>query len=115
MAAGRAFLVGEAAHVFPPIGAQGLNLGLRDAAELARLLPRALKRASDDALLGAAASYERARRSDIRLRTFAVDALDRTLLADILPADFARGLGQLALGTIGPLRRFVMRQGLGAG
>ena len=31
----RLALVGEAGHVFPPIGAQGLNLGLRDCAHLA--------------------------------------------------------------------------------
>ncbi len=31
-------LAGEAAHAFPPIGAQGLNLGLRDVADLATVL-----------------------------------------------------------------------------
>ena len=37
---GRIVLVGEAAHVFPPIGAQGLNLGLRDVMALSRCLQR---------------------------------------------------------------------------
>ena len=36
-AAHRVALVGEAAHVFPPIGAQGLNLGLRDAVTIAEV------------------------------------------------------------------------------
>jgi 2-octaprenyl-6-methoxyphenol hydroxylase len=38
LAARRVLLVGEAAHVFPPIGAQGLNLGLRDAATVGELV-----------------------------------------------------------------------------
>ncbi len=34
----RIALVGEAAHVVPPIGAQGLNLGLRDGATIAEIV-----------------------------------------------------------------------------
>src|SRR5690606_26781055 len=34
----RVALVGEAAHVFPPIGAQGLNLGIRDVAQLVEIV-----------------------------------------------------------------------------
>lgn len=103
----RVALIGEAAHVFPPIGAQGLNLGLRDVASLVASI------SSDDP--GAAvglARYERDRAGDVRTRTHAVDALNRSLLSDFLPVDFARGFGLLALETIAPLRRFVMRQGL---
>ena len=37
----RIALVGEAAHVIPPLGAQGLNLGLRDAASLAEIVANA--------------------------------------------------------------------------
>jgi 2-octaprenyl-6-methoxyphenol hydroxylase len=44
-----------------------------------------------------------------------VDALNRSLLSDFLPVDFARGFGLLALDSIGPLRRMVMRQGLNPG
>jgi 2-octaprenyl-6-methoxyphenol hydroxylase len=45
----------------------------------------------------------------------AVDAMNRSLLSALLPVDFARGLGLLALANIGPLRRLAMRKGLGAG
>jgi len=38
--------------------------------------------------------------------------LDRTLLAEFLPADFLRGAGLLAIGNVGPLRRAVMREGV---
>lgn len=110
-AAGRMALIGEAAHVFPPIGAQGLNLGLRDVAALRD----AAAESDDPGAEAVTAAYDAARRTDVRLRTGAVDALNRTLLSDLLPADLMRGAGLLALSRIGPLRRFVMRQGLAGG
>jgi len=110
-AADRMALVGEAAHVFPPIGAQGLNLGLRDVAALHDALADASDAGSDSVI----ADYDQARRADVRLRTGAVDVLNRTLLTDLLSADLLRGAGLLALSSIGPLRRFVMRQGLAGG
>lgn len=109
--AGRMVLAGEAAHVFPPIGAQGLNLGLRDVMALRDALAEAID--PGDAMVVAA--YDRARQADVRLRTGAVDALNRTLLTDLMPADLLRGAGLLALSRIGPLRRLVMRQGLAGG
>ena len=46
-AANRIALVGEAAHVIPPIGAQGLNLGLRDAATIGELVVAAQRDGGD--------------------------------------------------------------------
>jgi len=109
--AGRMALIGEAAHVFPPIGAQGLNLGLRDVAALGEALAGAVDAGAENVI----ADYDRARQADVRLRTGAVDVLNRTLLTDLLPADLMRGAGLLALSRIGPLRRLVMRQGLAGG
>jgi 2-octaprenyl-6-methoxyphenol hydroxylase len=57
-------------------------------------------------------AYQRGRDLDVRLRTAAVDGLNRTLLSGLLPADFLRGAGLLAIGGIGPLRRAVMREGV---
>ncbi len=108
--AGRAALVGEAAHVFPPIGAQGLNLGLRDVAALVDAACDA--RDAGEGTPGALARYGRGRAMDVRLRTLAVDTLNRTLLADLLPADLLRGAGLLLLDRIRPLRRLVMREGV---
>jgi 2-octaprenyl-6-methoxyphenol hydroxylase len=108
---GRMALIGEAAHVFPPIGAQGLNLGLRDVAALRD----AVAGADDPGAEAALSAYDRSRQADVRLRTGAVDALNRTLLTDLLPADLMRGAGLLALSRIAPLRRLVMRQGLAGG
>jgi 2-octaprenyl-6-methoxyphenol hydroxylase len=112
--AARVALVGEAAHVLPPIGAQGLNLGLRDAAAIAELVVDA-RRADADADVGSAAvlaNYDALRRPDVASRTLAVDLLNRTLLSDFLPLQGARQAGFFLLDRIGPLRRAVMREGL---
>ena len=113
----RLALAGEAAHAMAPIGAQGLNLSLRDGAALSEILSDA-RRGGED--LGAPAvldRYARARQGDIAARSLGVDWLNRALLDDRLPTDLLRGAGLLALSGIGPLRRFAMRQGLmpGAG
>jgi len=108
LVATRLALVGDAAHAFPPIGAQGLNLGLRDVKALI-----AAATASGD--LGADAAleaYARSRAADVLFRTAAVAGLNRSLLAACAPVDLARGLGLAALGAIGPLRRLAMRQGV---
>lgn len=108
----RLALVGEAAHVFPPIGAQGLNLGLRDVAALRDAVIDAGDEGHEPGSEQALARYQRGRDLDVRLRTTAVDSLNRTLLAGFLPADFLRGAGLLTLSNIGPLRRAVMREGV---
>ncbi|NIX77555.1 UbiH/UbiF family hydroxylase [Microvirga terricola] len=108
----RMALVGEAAHVFPPIGAQGLNLGFRDVAALRDAVVDAhdngLEPGADETLQ----QYQRGRDLDVRLRTAAVDGLNRTLLSGLIPADFLRGAGLLAISHIGPLRRAVMKEGV---
>jgi 2-octaprenyl-6-methoxyphenol hydroxylase len=111
-ASARLALVGEAAHVFPPIGAQGLNLGLRDVAALRDIVVDARSDGEDIGGAGALSRYQRGRSLDVRLRSAAVDGLNRTLLADFLPADLLRGVGLLALAGIGPLRRAAMREGV---
>ena len=108
----RLALVGEAAHVFPPIGAQGLNLGLRDVAALRDAVIDAGDAGKDPGSFEALDRYQFGRDIDVRLRTAAVDSLNRTLLNGILPADFLRGAGLLGLSQIGPLRRAVMREGV---
>jgi 2-octaprenyl-6-methoxyphenol hydroxylase len=58
-------------------------------------------------------TYERARRADIGLRTGAVDGLNRSLLSQFAALDVARGAGLATLAAAGPLRRLVMRAGIG--
>jgi 2-octaprenyl-6-methoxyphenol hydroxylase len=108
----RIVLIGEAAHVIPPIGAQGLNLGLRDAATIAELVIAARRGGEDVGSAGLLARYEGARRADVTSRSIAVDLLNRSLLSDFLPAQAVRGLGLHLVGRVGPLRRAVMRAGV---
>jgi 2-octaprenyl-6-methoxyphenol hydroxylase len=108
----RIMLVGEAAHVVPPIGAQGLNLGLRDAATLAELVADARRHNADVGSPTVLARYEAQRRADTTSRRIAVDLLNRSLLSDFFPVQSARGLSVFLVDRIGPLRRALMREGI---
>lgn len=108
----RVALVGEAAHVIPPIGAQGLNLGLRDAATIAELVVAAGRHGHDVGADDLTTRYDQMRRADVASRTLAVDLLNRSLLSDFLPLQGARGFGLFLIDRIGPLRRAVMREGV---
>jgi 2-octaprenyl-6-methoxyphenol hydroxylase len=99
-------LIGEAAHVFPPIGAQGFNLGVRDIEALAKTLSRYTNQENRGL------HYDRSRKVDINTRTYGVDMLNRSLLSDFLPVQMARGLGLHLLGSIKPLRKYVMKMGI---
>jgi 2-octaprenyl-6-methoxyphenol hydroxylase len=108
----RIALVGEAAHVLPPIGAQGLNIGLRDAATIAELVVAARRDGADVGAPELTARYERMRRADVMSRALAVDLFNRSLLTDFLPVQGLRIAGLALLQAIGPLRRAVMREGV---
>jgi 2-octaprenyl-6-methoxyphenol hydroxylase len=108
----RIALVGEAAHVVPPIGAQGLNLGLRDGAAIAELVAEARRQNADIGAPEVLARYDTQRRADVTSRSIAVDLLNRSLLTDFLPAQGARGLSLYLVDRIGPLRRALMREGV---
>jgi len=112
VSAHRIALVGEAAHALPPIGAQGLNLGLRDAATIAELAATARQAGRDPGSAEVLTRYETARRADVTTRTVAVDLLNRSLLSDFLPIQGIRGLGLYLIDRIGPLRRALMREGI---
>ncbi len=107
----RTALVGEAAHILPPIGAQGLNLGLRDAATLADCVRPALPD-DDPGAPPVLEAYDRARRFDVLSRTVGVDMLNRSLLSGLIPLQAARGVISYGLAAIPALRRAVMRVGM---
>ncbi len=108
----RVALVGEAAHTFPPIGAQGLNLGIRDVQQLVEICEA---NRDDPGRAHALAAYDRQRRPDILARSGAVGLLNGSLLSNMLPAQIARSAGLGLLGAFAPLRSFFMREGLRPG
>ncbi|MBI1416183.1 MAG: UbiH/UbiF family hydroxylase [Limimaricola sp.] len=112
MVAERVALMAEAAHVVPPIGAQGLNMSLADLAKLVDLARAAPERLGDAQMLEA---YQRRRHAEVRLRVTGVDALNRASMAGSPLLRDLRAKGIEALYAATPVRRSLMRLGLGAG
>lgn len=106
----RTALIAEAAHVMPPIGAQGLNTSLADIADLAGRLDPGADPGSPDIL----AAFARARALDMRVRSGAVDILNRVCRSGNPLVQAARLAAFAALHDITPLRRGIMRAGLGS-
>lgn len=107
-AAPRTALIAEAAHVVPPIGAQGLNMSLADLAELLRLS------ATDPGNAEALAAYDRRRRPEALARLVGIDALNRASMAGARPLRDLRAAGLGLLHGLAPVRRLAMRAGLGS-
>lgn len=105
-------LAGEAAHAFPPIGAQGLNLGLRDVADLATVLSEA-DRSRPGWAIATSERYAQLRADDLDCTGGMVDTLFRSLLSDYLPAQAARAGGLWALRMLPALRRQAFGLGMG--
>ena len=110
LAAERTALVAEAAHVMPPIGAQGLNMSLADLACLLDLV----RDAPDPGARNLLETYENKRHRDIKIRVTGVDALNRASIAGTPVIHDVRRLGIKALHDLKPLRRQAMLMGLGA-
>ncbi|MBY0382352.1 MAG: UbiH/UbiF family hydroxylase [Xanthobacteraceae bacterium] len=111
-AARRIALLGESAHVFPPIGAQGLNLGLRDAADFIRIVSNAFHAGVDAGSDTILSQYALARRLDITTRSATIEIANLSLLSDFLPVHSLRAAGLQLLSAVGPLRKLAMREGL---
>lgn len=106
----RTALVAEAAHVLPPIGAQGLNMSLAD---LKTLLDLAT---ADPAELGSRTmldTYQRHRWAEAQARLLGIDALNRASMAGPQIARDLRAAALNALYSAKPIRQLLMRAGLG--
>ncbi|AXC49958.1 UbiH/UbiF family hydroxylase [Paracoccus suum] len=103
----RLALIAEAAHVVPPIGAQGLNLSLADLGELLDLSRDAPGSAES------LATYDRRRRAEGQLRLSGIDLLNRVSMADAQPLRDLRAAGLGLLHGVPAVRRLAMRAGLG--
>ena len=104
----RVILIGEAAHVVPPIGAQGLNMSLRDAALAADLILASSDAGSAKVMSG----YNTTRRAEVLPRQQIIDLMNKSLLLGYLPLESARVAGLAALHYFAPLKQFVMQHGL---
>jgi 2-octaprenyl-6-methoxyphenol hydroxylase len=109
LTAARSLLMAEAAHVLPPIGAQGLNLSLKDLSVLAGLLIPG----GDPGAPGILSAYARARAPDLALRLTGIGLLNRASMAGAAPLTALRARAMTALHDIPPVRRALMRLGLG--
>jgi 2-octaprenyl-6-methoxyphenol hydroxylase len=106
----RAVLVGNAAQTVHPIGAQGFNLGLRDALTLAELLRASNLDPGRDELL---AQHVARRAADRDATTRFSDDLVRLMTNDFAPLRLVRSLGFHALDRIAPLKRRFALRGMG--
>jgi 2-octaprenyl-6-methoxyphenol hydroxylase len=107
----RLALMAEAAHVLPPIGAQGLNMSLGDLRALLDLAQAAPDRLGDAAMLD---SYHRARHLEVMARITGVDLLNRASMLSAQPLRDLRAMGLDAIYALTPVRRTIMQLGLGA-
>ena len=109
----RLALVAEAAHVIPPIGAQGLNMSLADIETLARLAEEAQAASQDIGAPSLLAAYQRRRYPEMVARVAGIDLLNRAAQAEAQPLRDLRRAGLKAIHDVAPLRRLAMRWGLG--
>ncbi len=109
----RLALVAEAAHVMPPIGAQGLNTSLADLRCLRDLLGTARATGQDIGAPSLLAHYHRARHAETLARMLGIDLLNRAAMAQDPVLRDLRRLGLRALHDIGPLKKAAMHMGLG--
>lgn len=101
----RLALIGDAAHVVHPLAGQGVNLGLRDAVELASVLITARNAKRDFASESTLRQFERRRRSDNVLSAHTFDAIQRVFASDAMPLAALRGAGLAFADRIAPLKR----------
>jgi len=114
LAAPRTVLVAEAAHVMSPIGAQGLNLSLRDIRDLADTILNARHAGLDIGSDTVLADYARRRSGDISSRTTAIDFTNQMVASNSGPLRALRRLALRAMSLPGPLRQMIMKKGLAA-
>lgn len=109
----RLALVGDAAHAFHPVSAQGLNVGLRDVAALSELMTEAQSLGLD---LGSASllnRYQKWRQKDIRSMAFLTDGLIKTFSNQSQLIARSRSFGFGLTKNFGPLRRLMTRHAMG--
>ena len=106
----RVILVGESAHVIPPIGAQGLNLGLRDIITFSNLLLE--NDAKDPGTKSILSSYNNMRWLDIYKRYKSVNLLYQSMMNNNVGYSAVRNIGFLTLNRSRRIRNILLTEGL---
>lgn len=112
LTATRAAIAAEAAHVISPLGAQGLNLSLRDVAALAETIIDAARLGEDIGSDLVLSRYEKRRHADIGTRVNGMDAYNRLVAHELSFLQDIRRLGIKGLEQIAPLKNLAMSHGL---
>jgi 2-octaprenyl-3-methyl-6-methoxy-1,4-benzoquinol hydroxylase len=110
---GRVLALGDAAHVVHPLAGQGVNLGLRDVAALARMVATAQEARADWASPSRLARWARARRSEDALAAYAFDGINRLYASDSVAATLLRGPLLGLAGRVPPLPRLLWKHAAG--
>ena len=110
LTAKRTALIAEAAHVLPPIGAQGLNMSLADIASLYDLVKDTSRLSNIEEILD---KYDKSRRLDIRTRVLGINALNEVSRSSLPIAQETRALGINFLHSSPQIRKGLMKLGLG--
>jgi len=109
---GAAVLAGDAAHAMHPLAGQGLNVGLADVAELARVLhEREYWRELGDMRL--LRRYERARQADVHTMGWLTDGLFNLFGHDDSRVQALRNWGMTRVDHLGRLKHWLVRQASG--
>jgi len=106
----RTALIAEAAHVVPPIGAQGLNMSLGDIRELYKLTKASPETLGSPQML---TKYHKARHPEIRVRIIGIDTLNRASMVSARPLRDMRAIGLNVIYGFAPVRKALMKAGLG--
>ena len=105
----RLALVGDAAHSCHPVGGQGLNMGIRDAAALAEVLIAAHQHQQDLGSMAVLRRYESWRRPENWVILTFTDLLNRSFSNQIWPVVILRRIGLVFLSRLFPLRRLALQ------
>jgi 2-octaprenyl-6-methoxyphenol hydroxylase len=105
----RLALIGDAAHCCHPVGGQGLNMGIRDAAALAQVLQEAHNQGEDIGDLPVLKRYERWRKQENLTILGFTDLLDRMFSNNWLPVVVIRRLGLWMLQRVRPVKTYALQ------
>ena len=109
----RLVFIGNAAHTIHPVGGQGFNLGLRDAAALADVLLASNQQNEEIGSIEMLRRYESARSDDQQQTIWFTDSLARLFSNNFFPAVISRNMGMLLLDQFSGVKNRFIRQAAG--